>query len=194
MNNILSVGDDTLKFDNGRWISSDCEIGSNTIVQVGAIIAKDCVIGNNCRIGYNAVLRRETKVGDNSIFGTMSVSEGKNYIGEKTTIHSQCHITAGVHIDDHVFIAPFFCGANTRRIVHGRTFPLEISGYRIERGCRIGICVEVVPGVRIGREVLIDVGSLVTKDIPDFSHIRGRPARIIGEVPESDRLNWSRYR
>lgn len=169
-------------------VSKDASIGEGTIVHDYAIIEEGCKIGKSCRIGYHAVLRRGTKIGDHSIFGTHSVSEGKNSIGSYTTIHSQCHITAGVVIEDRVFIAPFFVGANTPRIVHGRKYLLVLEPYRIKFGARIGIGVSVLPKVTIGREALIGAGSLVTKDIPDFAVAYGRPARVVRYVPDNERL------
>ena len=173
---------------NGRWISDGTKIGEGTIVQAGAVIEDDCVIGRNCRIGYHAVLRRGTRIGDNSIFGTLSASEGWNEIGSHVTIQSQCHITEDVKIEDWVFIAPLFCGANTMRIVHGRDYQLVKEGYTIKSGARIAIGVNVLPAVTIGRDALIGAGAVVTRDIPDYAIAFGSPAKVVGEVPEDERL------
>jgi UDP-2-acetamido-3-amino-2,3-dideoxy-glucuronate N-acetyltransferase len=170
------------------FVSEKADIGRGTIVQTGAIIEDDCRIGENCRIGYYAVLRKGTVIGDNSVFGTLSVSEGLNKIGNHVTIHSQCHITQTVEIDDWVFIAPFFCGANTRRIVHGRDYQLVKEGYRIKAGARIAVGVLVMPAVTIGREALIGAGSLITKDIPDYAIAYGSPAKVVGVVSPEERL------
>lgn len=169
-------------------IKDGARIGSGTRVQANVIIEEDCELGENCRVGYNAVMRRKTILGDNSVFGTLSVCEGNTRIGSNVTIHSQCHITEGVLIEDCVFIAPFFCGANTKRIVHGRNYPLVKEGYRIKFGARIAIYVAVMPAVVIGKEALVDPCSLVTRDIPDYEHWRGSPARRIGVVPAEERL------
>lgn len=170
------------------FVSKKADIGEGTIVQTGAIIEDECKIGKHCRIGYHAVLRKGTVIGDHSVFGTHSVSEGYNKIGNHVTIHSQCHITKTVEIDDWVFIAPFFCGANTKQIVHGRDFKLALEGYRIKAGARIAIGVLVLPAVTIGREALIGAGSLITKDIPDFAIAYGSPAKVVGVVPPEERL------
>jgi len=171
-----------------RWISPDAEIGEDTIIQAGAIVEEDCRIGRGCRIGYHAVLRRGTVIGDHSVFGTLSASEGWNRIGDHVTVHSQCHITEDVEIEDWVFIAPLFCGANTRRIVHGRDYPLVKEGYTIGRGARIAIQVAVLPGVTVGRDALIGAGAVVTRDIPDYSVAFGNPAKVRGLVPLEERL------
>ncbi len=188
MNEAFDVQGSPTFYSDRKLISVDAEIGEETIIHSGAVIERNCKIGKGCRIGYYAVLREGTIIGDHSVFGTLSVSEGNNEIGNNVTVHSQCHITEGVKIEDWVFIAPFFCGANTRRIVHGRQHSLEKVGYMIKLGARIGIGVLVAPGIVIGREVLVDMGSLVTKDVPDYAHVRGFPAKVIGEVPYDERL------
>jgi acetyltransferase-like isoleucine patch superfamily enzyme len=177
-----------MSVSKSAFVSERADIGKCTIVQTGAVIEDDCKIGRNCRIGYHAVLRKGTVIGDNSIFGTHSVSEGLNKIGNHVTIHSQCHITQTVEIDDWVFIAPFFCGANTRKISHGRDYNLVKEGYRIKAGARIAIGVLVMPAVTIGREALIGAGSLITRDIPDYAIAYGSPAKVVGVVPPEERL------
>ncbi len=165
------------------------KIGANTIIQHGAFIEDDCIIGNNCRIGTYAVLRRATKIGNNSVFGSLSASEGNNQIGNHVTIHSQCHITEGIIIEDHVFIAPGFVGANTMRISHGRkNVPLVKEPPHIKFAARIGANVTVLPAVVIGRNALVGAGSVVTRNVPDFAVAFGVPAKVRGEVPVEDRL------
>lgn len=170
------------------FVSDNAKIGKHTIIKNGAIIEDDCFIGDHCLIGYHAILRRGTRIDDYSVFGTHSVSEGWNRIGSHTTIHSQCHITQDVEIDDYVFIAPFFCGANTKKIVHYRKFKLKKEGYRIKFGARIAIGVLVLPDVTIGREAFVGAGALVTKDVPDYTIVVGSPARIVGKVSKLERL------
>jgi acetyltransferase-like isoleucine patch superfamily enzyme len=47
----------------------------------------------------------------------------------------------------------------------------------------------VLPGVTIGRHVVIGANSVVTKDIPDFSVAVGVPAKVIRRFDES-RQEW----
>lgn len=57
----------------------------------------------------------------------------------------------------------------------------------IGENCWIGAGVIIVPGVKIGKNVVIGGGSVVTKDIPDNVMAAGNPCRIIREVDERDR-------
>ena len=49
-----------------------------------------------------------------------------------------------------------------------------------------GSCV-ILPGVKIGNNVVIGAGSVVTKDIPDNVCAAGNPCRVIREITEADR-------
>ena len=155
----------------------------NYKVEPGAVIYEGCKIGEGSIIGANAVLRPYTRIGNNSIFGSLSCSEGHNDIGNYTTIHAQCHITAGVHIGDNVFIAPFFIASNTPEITegkHGTGGPREvrIKHTYIEDNVRIGTSVRMIPGLRIGEGAVIDQDCLLTKDVPTGAHIRGGKDKV----------------
>jgi len=190
----VSIGDDVTIFPHA-YIGENTKIGDGSIIQFGAFIEHDCSIGSHTRIGTNAVLRKETNIGDNSIFGSLSASEGKNWIGNNVLIHSQCHITTGIIIEDWVFIAPEFVGANDPQILHGRRNIQKFTpiGPHIKFGSRIAVNVTLLPGVVIGRECLIGASSLVTKDVPDFSIAYGVPAKVGKTVEDKWRLSEELY-
>ena len=190
----VTIGDDVIIFPN-VYIGENTKIGNESIIQYGAFIEHDCKIGKKCRIGTNAVLRRETNIGDYSIFGSLSASEGKNWIGNHVLIHSQCHLTTGIIIEDWVFIAPLFVGANDPEMLHGRRRVKKFvpQGPHIKFGSGIAVNVTLLPGVVIGRECIIGASSLVTKDVPDFSIAYGVPARAVKSVDEKWRLPEELY-
>ena len=51
----------------------------------------------------------------------------------------------------------------------------------------IGGNAVILPGVRIGNNVVIGAGSVVTKDLPDDVIAAGNPCRVIREITEADR-------
>ena len=185
----VKIGKNVRIFPN-VYIGSETEIGEGTIIQYGAFIEENCKIGKYSRIGTNAVLRRKTNIGDYSIFGSLSASEGKNWVGNHVLIESQCHLTSGLIVEDYVFIAPLFIGANDPDILHERRNVKKFipQAPHIKFGARLGINVCINPNLTIGRECLIGSSSLVTKDIPDFSVAYGIPAKIIRPIDEKYRL------
>ena len=53
--------------------------------------------------------------------------------------------------------------------------------------CWIGGNSVICPGVHIGNNVVIGAGSVVTKDIPDWSIAAGNPCKVIRKITEDDR-------
>lgn len=51
----------------------------------------------------------------------------------------------------------------------------------------IGGNVVINPGVKIGSNVVIGSGSIVTRDIPDNVFAAGNPCRVIKEITDADK-------
>lgn len=79
----------------------------------------------------------------------------------------------GVHIGEETYIASgaIIFTHDYARAVHSDT----IVGNR----CFIGANAIIMCGVRIGDEVIVGAGSIVTKDVPSNTIVAGNPARII---------------
>ena len=81
----------------------------------------------------------------------------------------------GLHIGDESYIASgaiIFTHDFTRNI-HTHTY--------IGKRCFIGANAIIMCGVRIGDQVVVGSGAVVTKDVPSNCIIVGNPARIIKE-------------
>ena len=51
----------------------------------------------------------------------------------------------------------------------------------------IGFNAIILKGVTIGEGAIVGAGSVVTKDVPDWTIVAGNPAQIIREIPENER-------
>lgn len=169
-------------------IHESVKVGKDTRIADTAIVEEGCEIGEGCFIGHYVVMRPNTKIGNRTVIGHLTVFEGNCSVGDDCLIHAQCHITMGVTIEDKVFIAPMFVGANDPDMVHMRRNgkPFVPQGYTIKRGARIGVGVKVLPGVVIGENSVVGVGSVVTKRVAPWTIVYGSPARIQGMVPQEE--------
>lgn len=53
--------------------------------------------------------------------------------------------------------------------------------------CWIGGNAVICPGVHIGNNCVIGAGSVVTRDVPDWSFAAGNPCKVIRRITEEDR-------
>lgn len=60
----------------------------------------------------------------------------------------------------------------------------KLGRIKVGNNVFIGMYVKIMPGVTIGNNVVIGLGSIVTKDIPDNSVACGVPARVIKTIDE----------
>jgi len=169
----------------------NCSIGPDVHISSCVRIEQHCHIRCKTFIGHGVVMRPYTYISERCKIGHYTVFEGRCAVGSDTIIQAQSNITRGAVIGRKVFIGMMFCGGNDNVILHQRWDTLGEfvpHAYRVENFARIGFRVDVLPGVVIGENSFVAAGSLVTKDVPENARVKGRPAKIYGEVPVEERL------
>lgn len=145
------------------------------------------------RVGSSAILsgRRRIDIGDNVWIGHYCLLDG---LGGIT-------IGEGVHVASHSCIYSH-SSQNAIRLM-GRKYieipdekragyivkPVSIGEYSF-----IGTSSVILPGVTIGKGCIIGAGSVVSKDIPDFSVAAGNPALIMGDTRAIDEKLLAEYK
>ena len=122
-----------------------------------------------------------------------NIEVGKNFFANHNTVILD---GAKVTFGDNVFIAPN-CGFYTaghpidaERRNQGLEYAYPIT---VSDNVWIGAGVQVMPGVKIGSNVVIGGGSVVVKDIPDNVVAVGNPCRPIRPITEADKhKSWDR--
>ncbi|MCI7813282.1 MAG: sugar O-acetyltransferase [Lachnospiraceae bacterium] len=116
-----------------------------------------------------------------------NIEVGKNFYA-----NYNCTIldVAKVIIGDNCQIAPNVAIYTAGHPVHpdSRNSAYEYGiSVTIGDNCWIGGNTVICPGVHIGNNVVIGAGSVVTKDIPDWSIAAGNPCRVLRKITEDDR-------
>lgn len=79
----------------------------------------------------------------------------------------------GIHIGDNTWIL-----AGAYVLAHDHCRSLRVDTY-VGENCVIGINSIIMPGVKIGDEVVVGSGAVVTKDVPSNCIVVGNPAHMI---------------
>ena len=123
-----------------------------------------------------------------------NIEVGRNcFINYNCTILDNARVTMG----DNCLLAP-----NVAIYTAGHTLHPDARALGLEYGIPITIGDNVwiggnsviCPGVHIGSSVVIGAGSVVTRDIPDWSLAAGNPCRVIRPITPEDRDFYFRNR
>jgi UDP-2-acetamido-3-amino-2,3-dideoxy-glucuronate N-acetyltransferase len=151
-------------------------------------VSKTAKIGKNVKIWHFAYVGNETEIGDNVMIGSLSHVDYKVKIGKNTRIEGSVYIPPLTTIGKNVFIGP---SATFTNDPYPRS--LKMVGVIIEDGAIIGSGAVVRPGARIGRNSVVAMAAVVTRDIPSNVVVMGHPARIKYSRAEYDkkRAEWN---
>lgn len=186
----------------------NCKIGKNLkVLGKGKVVLKDNVtIGDDVVINVSEKLT----IGDRSIIGDSFLIEGRHIeIGTEFWSGHHCQIGGGSSFEKtSILRIGYWChlgnsgfintarpvrignevglGTDTKLYTHGAYlsmldgFPVEFGPIEIGNHVWMPYAI-VLPNVRIGDNVVIGAGALVTKDVPSGCLALGAPARVAKE-------------
>ena len=89
--------------------------------------------------------------------------------------------TRGIHIGENTLVAggaTILSHDHCKRVGNNQPFLIDTF---IGKNCFIAVGAIILPGVKIGDEVIVGAGAVVTKDVPSNTVVAGNPAKIIRE-------------
>ena len=155
-----------------------------------AFIHPTCIIDESVNVGLNSKIWMWTHVSKNVTIGTNCILGQNVFIGENVVIGNSVKIQNNVSIYDGVVLEDFvFCGPSCvfTNVKNPRSeFPrTEYEKTLVEKNATIGGNSTIICGTKIGKYSLIGAGSVITKNVKDYSLVYGNPAEQHGWVSES---------
>ncbi|MEM6961106.1 MAG: acyltransferase [Myxococcota bacterium] len=159
----------------GQFTPSElAQCGQDCVFEFGSMVfhPENVHIGRNVYVGHYAILKgyynSRLEIGDETWIGQQVFlhSAGGLSIGPKVGIGPGVKIITSVHEDSGVDV-PILDS------------PLRFAKVLLEEGCDIGVGTVILPGVTVGRGAQIGAGSVVTRDVPEYTIAAGSPARVV---------------
>src|SRR5688572_8187124 len=157
----------TAIIEPGVTLGAGTSVWDSVHIRNGAMLGEECIVGEKTYIAYDVRIGRRVKL------------NAMVYVCYGVTIEDGVMISAGT-----VFTNDVFPRATTPDLAQLRSSDPDdetqqtvvAAGATIGAGCTIG------SNLRIGRFAMVGMGSVVTRDVPDFHLVVGNPARSIGAV------------
>ena len=117
-------------------------------------------------------------------FSAINNGVGSVIIGDQTKIGLSNTIIGPVTIGNNIRLAQNITLSGLNHNYQDVSIPIHVQGVStspilIEDDTWIGANVVVLAGVKVGKHSIVAAGSVVTKNIPEYSVAAGNPARII---------------
>ena len=149
-------------YDRHAIVESD-SIGVNTRVWAFSHIMENAIVGEDCNIGEHCFIESGAQIGD------------------RVTVKNGISIWDGVKIGDDVFLGPHMVFTNDLiPRSKNQNYKKEIT--KIQKGASIGANATLLCGIIIGKFAMIGAGSVVTKNVSDFSLVYGNPGKHMGFI------------
>lgn len=147
-------------------------------MKIANFIDPSALLCYGAKVWHFAIIMRGVRLGRGVSVGSRAEVGVYSDIGDDSRISSGVFLPARSVIGKRVFIGP-----NTT-FTDDRYPKVNNPEYRaepphVEDDVSIGAGCVILPGVRIGARSLIGAGSVVTKDVPPGSILRGEPATIL---------------
>jgi acetyltransferase-like isoleucine patch superfamily enzyme len=131
-------------------------------------LGRNSIVESYCCIN-NAV--GDVTIGDNTRIGIHCTVIGPVCIGSSVNLAQGITVTALNHNFENTDLRIDEQGISTKPVI-------------ISDDVWIGANAVILPGVTIGKHVVVAAGAVVTKDVPDYCVVGGVPAKVIRDLNE----------
>lgn len=148
-------------------------------IGAGTMIGPYCSLSVGMLPGQPLLHDRILVIGERSVIGR----------GSSIVAHYSVEIGNGVFTGPNIYITDQNHTFDDLTMEIGRQ-PTKEGSVKIGDGCWIGTGAVILPGVELGRNVVVGANAVVSKSVPDYSLVAGVPAKVIRQYRPNE--GWVR--
>ncbi|MDD3419047.1 MAG: acyltransferase [Candidatus Gastranaerophilales bacterium] len=165
---------------------SSCKLEGNNHIGSGSVV-------NASRNKNSIIIGKNSKIHRYSI---LQSAGGFIHIGKNTNIGDFCWLSGqgGLKIGDNVLFASYVKIIPNQHSFDDISMPIsdqtcKAKGIVIKNNSWIGMGVTILDGVTIGKNCVLAAGTVVTKNVPDYTVVAGIPAKPI-KIYDKTAQSW----
>ncbi len=142
-----------------------------------ALVESACV-GDGTRIWAFTHVLAGARIGRDCNISDHTLIENDVIVGDRVTVKCGVQLCAGLRIEDDVYIGPNAVFSNDP-FPRSRARPERLLQTVIKKGATVGANATIHPGITIEEHVMVEAGTVVTRNVPRNAVVAGNPGRII---------------
>ena len=143
---------------------------------LGASIGRDTIVHEVRLFNLYRSGLRKFRVGEGCFIGDDCLFD----LADAITLSDQVTLAERVTVITHINVG-------YRNHPLQAAFPSRQRPVIFHRGCFVGACATILPGVAVGEQAFVSAGALVNKSVPPGKVVSGVPARVVREIPATGR-------
>lgn len=144
------------------YIDEPCQIGHGTSIMHFCHVMANSVIGCHCQIGHNVTIASGVLIGDN------------------VRVLNNVLLNSGVILENDVYLGPSTVFAPLKYMRGEAGNVSSIQPTLLKRGASVGANTTIASGITIGQFAFVESGSVVDRNVPDFTLVYGNPVTFAG--------------
>lgn len=166
-------------YEQSNYINPATHVGPNSLLRSHSIVYAGSSLGEYFSSGHRVTVRESFFCGKYVRIGTNCDIQNNVRIENNSWLHSGIFVPAKTHIGKYVMIYPHVVFTDDPYPPSNQHIPPKVSDF-----AQVGAGAIILPGVSLGKHVLVGAGTVVTKSVPDNYCILGNPGKLKKRVED----------